>query len=496
MYNYLIYLIKVSVLIFVFLGTYQLFFRSVKLFHVNRAFLLSGIILSWIIPLISLPVLSGAPLIPELMPSPASAPAIVGPAITTPTGQLPVSEFDLAGFPWWIFYWAGVVLFTFRAFTGILQIVKIRIRNTATRNQRITYISGSHLPAFSFFRWIFLDDAKYANSNYHMVIDHEQAHVKQWHTVDLFLVELVHILLWFNPLIILYKKSLKECHEFLADDAVLKGGTPLADYARSHHQEAMARANQKLASYFEGSSLKRRLLMAVKKDKRFVGLRYLLVIPLILGALFLFSCTERPIDLQSGNTNVAHDVVILVNPSHGGIDPGAVNQEMGLNEKEVVLAIAKELQSLNLPAIRIILTRADDSFITLGERVKMAQSTRADLMISLDINWQNTKTYAGNFFTAYNQSGKYGAQSEVLADLLNHSFSFCEIPSHQKPVTANFVVLKHDYCPSLTLSIGNLNNQEDVDYLGNPVNQKTIAENIGKALIPLADKLRSSPRGR
>jgi N-acetylmuramoyl-L-alanine amidase len=497
MYNYLIYLIKVSILIFVFLGVYQLLFRSIKLFHLNRAFLLSGIILSWIIPLISIPLSPGGILvIPELIPSPGAAPSNVGQPMGATIGQMPDTDLDLPGswsgqFPWWIIYWIGVVLFTLRAILGILHIIKIRIQNTATRNQKITYISGSQLPAFSFFRWIFLDEGKYAQSDYRMVIDHEQAHVRQMHTMDLFLAELVHILLWFNPFMIFYKKSLKECHEFLADDAVLKGGTPLADYARSHHQEALARANQKLASYFEGSSLKRRLLMAMKKEKRFVGLRYLLIIPLIGAGLLMFSCNERPTDFPTDKTNAARELVILVNPSHGGKDTGAVNQDIGLNEKDVVLAIAKELLGLDLPGIRILLTRTDDRFLMLSDRVKLAQTTGADLMLTLDINSQQAKLNSGDFLTAYNQSGKYAIQSGDLAELFNQTFRFREIASDHQPITANYVVLKHDNCPSLMLSMGNLNNPEEGSYLGNSVNQKAIAENIGKALIPLAEKLRS-----
>jgi len=52
-----------------------------------------------------------------------------------------------------------------------------------------------------------------------------------------------------------------------SEDAVLKEEIPLLDHARSHQKEAIAGSNRKLASYFEGSSLKGRLLMAIKKGK-------------------------------------------------------------------------------------------------------------------------------------------------------------------------------------------------------------------------------------
>ena len=313
MYNYLIYLIKVSLLIIIFLGVYQLSFRSVKHFHKNRAFLLSGIILPWILPLVNIPIFTGGlPILPDWITAPVNGSPSIGQSFQIIPATQQISEIHNAGsisgqFPWWIIYWIGVALFTLRALLGVIQIIKIRMRNTVHRNQKITFVTGSQLPAFSFFRWIFLDDGRNGKSDYNLVIAHELAHVRQRHTMDLFLVEFVHMLLWFNPLIILYKRTLKECHEFLADDAVLKEGIPLLDYARSHQKEAIARSNQKLASYFEGSSLKRRLLMAIKKEKPYAGLRYLIVIPLFIGALLMFSCNGKPTELSMETTKNVFD---------------------------------------------------------------------------------------------------------------------------------------------------------------------------------------------
>ena len=62
------------------------------------------------------------------------------------------------------------------------------------------------------------------------IIEHEYVHIKQYHTFDILLLELILILQWFNPFVWPYKGSLKEIHEYLADDGVIAQGYDPAGY--------------------------------------------------------------------------------------------------------------------------------------------------------------------------------------------------------------------------------------------------------------------------
>jgi len=93
------------------------------------------------------------------------------------------------------------------------------------------------------------------------------------------------------------------------------------------------------------------------------------------------SSPSSPLE-QKGNI-----LKIILDPGHGGKDPGAVGSG-GLKEKDVVLAVAKELASLleKEPGVKVYLTRDKDRFLLLDKRTEMANQIRGDIFISIHAN--------------------------------------------------------------------------------------------------------------
>ena len=265
MYSFINYLLQVSVLSLVFLLLYHLAFRNQTRFHLNRSYLLSGLVLSWIIPLINIPIGSQFEIV---LPQVASvlSPESLSPEPLQSSGNVSVemeygSVVDSAKpFPWWVLYWVGAALVLLRNLWVLGRIIVLRHKNKSHKVPSGRIISGSDIPAFSFFRWIFLNDKQLASSDKDLILAHELAHSRQAHSLDLILAEIIQVFLWFNPFIIFYKKALKECHEFLADAAVLDSGVQLPIYVRSLQNEIFVNRYKKLASYFRGSTLKRRII--------------------------------------------------------------------------------------------------------------------------------------------------------------------------------------------------------------------------------------------
>lgn len=79
---------------------------------------------------------------------------------------------------------------------------------------------------------------------------------------------------------------------------------------------------------------------------------------------------------------------IVIDPGHGGKDPGAINKKLELFEKEIVLDIASELAECfkQYPEYRVILTRNSDRHLSLEERTAIANSEKGDLFVSLHVN--------------------------------------------------------------------------------------------------------------
>lgn len=88
---------------------------------------------------------------------------------------------------------------------------------------------------------------------------------------------------------------------------------------------------------------------------------------------------------------------IVLDPGHGGKDPGTENLALGLSEKEITLDIALQLKSLfqKTPELTVILTREQDQYLPLEERTAMANSNKADLFLSIHVNSAPRKAARG-----------------------------------------------------------------------------------------------------
>jgi N-acetylmuramoyl-L-alanine amidase len=102
---------------------------------------------------------------------------------------------------------------------------------------------------------------------------------------------------------------------------------------------------------------------------------------------------EKPLPQAEGNPSIARQLGlgvhrIVIDPGHGGKDPGAVNRYMGLQEKDITLDIGKRLNAMlnEHKEFEIILTRARDEYVPLEERAAIANSNQGDIFISIHTN--------------------------------------------------------------------------------------------------------------
>jgi len=132
-------------------------------------------------------------------------------------------------------------------------------------NTKLVLIDKKTLP-YSFFKYIFINSSDYKKGIIEKeLIIHEQAHCLQYHTIDILLIELIKIILWFNPLLWLFRKAIQLNHEYIADNEVLSNHG-LNDYQNTLLNLVFRNNSTYLASSFNYSLTKKRLIMMTKNN--------------------------------------------------------------------------------------------------------------------------------------------------------------------------------------------------------------------------------------
>jgi N-acetylmuramoyl-L-alanine amidase len=135
--------------------------------------------------------------------------------------------------------------------------------------------------------------------------------------------------------------------------------------------------------------------------------------------------------------------VVVLDPGHGGIDPGT--NPNGVPEKDVVLAFAKTLKAKLAATGRyeIYLTREDDTFVPLRERVEFAQKKGAGLFLSIHADYfpkQTEKATGATVYTLSEQASDQEAKELATKENFSDALAGIELPSDSDEVVANILI--------------------------------------------------------
>lgn len=232
-------------------------------------------------------------------------------------------------------------------------------------------------------------------------------------------------------------------------------------------------------------------------------------------------------------------MVVVIDPGHGGKDPGAVNK--GIREKDVVLGIGLKLGKLlndNYSDIKVVFTRSTDVFIPLIERSRIANRNKADLFISIHANHcgtpstRGTETFvlglhrsADNLEVAKKENSVILLEEdykenyegfdpnlsesyimfELVQDIyMDQSLSFADAIQNQFKThltntlnrgvkQAGFLVLRQSSMPSVLIEAGFLSNQSEANFLNSNEGQQNIAASVFEAFRKFKSKNSASP---
>jgi hypothetical protein len=284
MNNLFIYLLELNIALIILFAAYKLFFERDGNFVVRRIYLLGVVILPLILPLIpeevKIPVGNIAPISIQLE----------GVTVTGGASEGETQATLLVGRTAMYLYFLVLGL-------GILKILHqlVRVTLAATSSPHLT-VDGTHLlvnrafHASSFFGYIFIDPDATEDDSLSHILEHEGIHKKEWHSVDRILTELFVMINWFNPVAWLFRRSVIQNLEYLADSAVLKKGTDPLKYQLSILNQYIGSAS--ISNQFS-SQIKNRINMLNKNYKLGSRWKLALLLPFIAIALFFVSCAEK-----------------------------------------------------------------------------------------------------------------------------------------------------------------------------------------------------------
>jgi len=291
------YLLESAICLSFFYAFYWFLLRRETFFQWNRVYLLLTPIASFIIPALyialekkEVPVTNSSIInLPEVVAQTQAAPLIIQHNLEQPA-PIPAMQGLTLGELLGNLYKIGAVLLALILFYRLFRLIKFvrQCRKKQAGEYTVAVSDQGETPVASFFSVVFWNKQD-INEQERLIIEHELVHARQWHSLDVLLMEAMIVWQWFNPLIYLYRRSLQVVHEYIADEYVVRSTQQRYAYASLLAQQYRDRARPDLLNTFH-AQLKNRLIMLAKHpSRRSRRAKFALVLPLFAALMLLFS---------------------------------------------------------------------------------------------------------------------------------------------------------------------------------------------------------------
>lgn len=292
----MIYFIKVNIAIALFYLFYRLFFAGDTLWRLRRMYLAGSMLISFTYPLLTITEWMKQSLPLQEMISNYS---ILLKEITITAKES--SAYNFTTF-FYLLYASVSVFLLIRLVVQLISVFSIHLQSKkAWIGQTEIRQLDKIIAPFSFFNKIYLNPSMHTSSELKEILAHEHTHVRQLHSFDVMIGELMTIICWINPAVWLLKREIRQNLEFLADNQVLESGFDAKNYQYHLIRLAYQTPEIKLTNNFNVSPLKKRITMMNQKKTPKTGmLKYLLIVPLV-SALVISSNAESMLN-SAGKT--------------------------------------------------------------------------------------------------------------------------------------------------------------------------------------------------
>lgn len=353
------YFVKSSGVLLLFLSLYFLWLRKDTFFHGNRFFLLAGMIISLVLPLLVITRYVEIPFVEEATNSNMFVFTETNTEVATPL----FSWVDILLYT----YVVGVLFFLAKFLIELASLCKLLLTSSVTkRDEKFIYIETStSFTPFSFFNYIVYNPELYTESELDAILTHEQAHSRQLHSIDVFISKLYCIFMWFNPLAWLHQKYISQNLEFLADSAAIKQTPSKKEYQLTLLKVSGNAYCPALTNNFYNSLIKKRIVMLQKNQSTHLNKwKQVLILPLLIAFVMLFNTEVIAKEVNTTTTPTIENT--LVKGMYG----------------DVLVTINKNTTVKELKAIKKMFKSFD---ITLSYDIKKFNSKNEITAINLEL---------------------------------------------------------------------------------------------------------------
>lgn len=282
METFALYLLKSVIWLTGFALVYILFLRNERYFELNRIFLVSGMAAAFMLPFLSFSYKVVLPAVTVGQSDNAVGGAIQSTNVHLSTPDLKTVLFFLylAGF----LFIASMILKQGRSLHRA-----IKKAGKAPSHKVKLVRSDEYDSAFSFFSWVFVNPS-FSDIEIREIMNHEMVHIRQKHWLDLALAQLLCIMQWFNPVIWIYIRLIRQNHEYIADKVALQRTSDPAIYKAALLNQIVGAPVISLVNSFNYSLNKKRFTMMENIfNSPFRKMKLLLILPVFALVFYAFA---------------------------------------------------------------------------------------------------------------------------------------------------------------------------------------------------------------
>ncbi|PTN07483.1 M56 family metallopeptidase [Mangrovibacterium marinum] len=358
MVDFVNYIFESGISLALFTLLYFLFLQRETFFRTNRLFLLFALTFSALLPFVHLRVWEGHPvMLDEITVTPyrnlLETVSVYGTEVSTSiVREISASTYIIG------VYLVGVCLFAFRLVWRLAQISWLIRKSKVIRESGMKLVLlDCEVTPFSFLSYVFAGKNLKTQDGWDKMLIHEFEHVKQGHSFDILVLEVLTVFQWFNPFFWLMKRLLRENHEYLADRAVLAHFSNPGYYKKLLLQQFVG-PQINLANNFNYSLIKKRIqMMSQIKSSKLARIKLFGGILLASTLIVIFACEQ-----EQSTTTLSDSVDQTVTIEYAGSSLTIGGDSTAVEKLKELIAVSGDYRVIrNLATGDLELSKNNDS---------------------------------------------------------------------------------------------------------------------------------------